>query len=212
MSRTRLCFDVAMSRRIDLTSPAQLRGTTKITLPKPVCVHHSLRNYARAQLPKSGNQIPAIRQVPRLTSLTPGCPVVEAPPVTASQAGLQKHLSPLRRHKHPVPGPTAHSGHQGAAGGLLGPQTPEPRLQRASRGRPVSLPGQRPTPHRGRALTAGPSLTPPANVARPGSDRYRRVRDTRGEPHTTGKASSPPPGWPQVASSGRGGGAQKGTS
>ncbi|KAJ1152880.1 hypothetical protein NDU88_005654 [Pleurodeles waltl] len=33
-----------MVHRTDLDSPAQLRGTTKITLPKPVCVHHSLRD------------------------------------------------------------------------------------------------------------------------------------------------------------------------
>ncbi|KAJ1161997.1 hypothetical protein NDU88_002477 [Pleurodeles waltl] len=40
-----------MARRADLTSPAQLRGSTKITLPKPVGVHRSLRNHAKAHLP-----------------------------------------------------------------------------------------------------------------------------------------------------------------
>ncbi|KAJ1115894.1 hypothetical protein NDU88_004114 [Pleurodeles waltl] len=40
-----------MVRWPDLTSPAQLRGSTKITLSKPVGVHRSLRNHAKAQLP-----------------------------------------------------------------------------------------------------------------------------------------------------------------
>ncbi|KAJ1170321.1 hypothetical protein NDU88_002199 [Pleurodeles waltl] len=67
-------------------------------------------------------------------------------------------------------------------------------------------------PRRGRALTAGLSLTPPADAAQPCPDWDRRFRDIRGEPHVKGKASRPPPGWPQVASLSRGGGAQKGTS
>ncbi|KAJ1213604.1 hypothetical protein NDU88_001237 [Pleurodeles waltl] len=40
-----------MARRPDLTSPAQLRGPTKITLTKPVGVHRSLRDHATTQLP-----------------------------------------------------------------------------------------------------------------------------------------------------------------
>ncbi|KAJ1113829.1 hypothetical protein NDU88_002070 [Pleurodeles waltl] len=156
------------------------------------------------------HQVPTIQQVQCLTSLTPGRPEEEAPPVTASQAGLKKHLSPLRHHKHPAPGPTAHSGHQGAPGGLLGPQTPEPDSKGPQGDGPSRCLGS--APRHGHALTAGSSLTPAANAAQSGSDRHRHVWDTRGEPHTTGKAYRPPPGWPQVASSGRGGGAQKGTS
>ncbi|KAJ1123608.1 hypothetical protein NDU88_002076 [Pleurodeles waltl] len=68
------------------------------------------------------------------------------------------------------------------------------------------------TPRCGCVLTAGPSLAPPADAAQPGTDRPRRVWNTQGEPHTTGKASRPPPGWPQVTYPGRGGGAQIATS
>ncbi|KAJ1189047.1 hypothetical protein NDU88_005798 [Pleurodeles waltl] len=63
-------------------------------------------------------------------------------------------------------------------------------------------------PRRARSQTVGPSLAPPADAAQPGSDRHCRNRDTRGKPYNTGKASRPPPGWSQVASLGRGGGAQ----
>ncbi|KAJ1120337.1 hypothetical protein NDU88_008509 [Pleurodeles waltl] len=39
-----------MARRPDLTSPAQHRESSKITFPRPVVVHRSFRNRAKAQL------------------------------------------------------------------------------------------------------------------------------------------------------------------
>ncbi|KAJ1149503.1 hypothetical protein NDU88_002310 [Pleurodeles waltl] len=131
-------------------------------------------------------------------------------PSSGVSAGHRQSRNPFTAQvpQHPVPGPTAHSGLQGAPGGLPGSQTLEPRLQGAPGGRPVSLLRQRPTPHRDRAQAVGPSLAPPADAAQPCSDRHHRDRDTRGRPHNMGKASRPPPGWPEVASLGRGGGAQ----
>ncbi|KAJ1131974.1 hypothetical protein NDU88_010304 [Pleurodeles waltl] len=144
-----------MARRPDLTSPAQLRGSTKITLPKTVGVHRSLRDHAKAQLPAATrNYGPLLSPTRRTAGQTKQsfkrwgaqlrsqgtgsppstrAPAGEAPPFTAKSAGLQKHRSLLRRHNHPAPGPSAHSGHQGAPGRLLDPQTPEPRLPRAPR-------------------------------------------------------------------------------
>ncbi|KAJ1145170.1 hypothetical protein NDU88_011461 [Pleurodeles waltl] len=57
-----------MMRRPDLTSPAHLRGSSKITFPRPVGVHRSLRNRARAQLPAAtryyGPLLSPIRRTP----------------------------------------------------------------------------------------------------------------------------------------------------
>ncbi|KAJ1107972.1 hypothetical protein NDU88_005357 [Pleurodeles waltl] len=131
----------------------------------------------------------------------------QSPP---DQQGTQKHRSLLRRLNHQAPGPAALSSYQGAAGRLLGPQSPAPWPQGAPRERPVPRPRPRlaPRPH-------------PDCRAEPRSSRWSGATWLRpvpaspehpGEPHDTGKASRPPPGWPQVAFSGRGGRAQTGSS